>query len=55
MRHPVIVNADDLGLSREINKGVFTGLSRGVISDVSLLIHAPFAREAVEGLQVGWT
>ena len=50
MRHPVIVNADDLGLSREINKGVFTGLSRGVISDVSLLIDAPFASEAVEGL-----
>jgi predicted glycoside hydrolase/deacetylase ChbG (UPF0249 family) len=51
MQHAVIVNADDLGLSREINDGIFSGLERGVITDVSLLIDAPYAREAVERLQ----
>lgn len=51
MKHPVIVNADDLGLSREINEGVFDGLARGVISDVSMLIDAPHALDAAERLR----
>ncbi len=46
----LVVNADDLGLSREINKGIFLGLGRGVVSDASLLVDAPFAEEAVSGL-----
>ncbi len=49
--NPVIINADDLGLSREVNAGIFEGLSRGGVSDASLLIHAPFADEAVDGLR----
>ncbi len=51
MKHPVIVNADDLGLSREINEGVFAGLAQGVISDVSVLIDAPHALDAAERLR----
>ena len=51
MRHPVIVNADDLGLSREINEGIFAGLAQGVISDVSVLIDAPYALDAAERLR----
>lgn len=47
----LVVNADDLGLSREINKGIFLGLGRGVVSDASLLVDAPFAEEAVGGLE----
>ncbi len=46
----LVVNADDLGLSREINKGIFLGLGRGVVSDASLLVDAPFAEEALGGL-----
>ena len=46
----LVVNADDLGLSREINKGIFLGLGRGVVGDASLLVDAPFAEEALSGL-----
>jgi chitin disaccharide deacetylase len=42
----LIVNADDLGLSSEINKGIFQGLEQGVVTDASLLVDAPFADEA---------
>lgn len=51
MKHPVIVNADDLGLSREINEAVSAGLAQGVISDVSVLIDAPYALDAAERLR----
>jgi chitin disaccharide deacetylase len=47
----LVVNADDLGLSREINKGIFQGLGQGVISDASLLMGAPFATEACHQLE----
>ena len=51
MNRPVVVNADDLGLSREINQGIFAGIERGVISDVSLMVRAPYAGEAVRTLK----
>lgn len=51
MMNPVVVNADDLGLSREINEGIIKGLQQGVISDTSLLIDAPYSREALEKLE----
>ena len=51
MKHPVVVNADDLGLSREINEAVSAGLAQGVISDVSVLIDAPYALDAAERLR----
>lgn len=47
----VVINADDLGLSREINEGICTGLQQGVVTDTSLLVNSPFAREAVSGLR----
>jgi len=46
----LVVNADDLGLSAEINAGVLWGLENGYISDTSVLINAPCAGQAVEGL-----
>ncbi len=49
--NPVIANADDLGLSREINEGIIKGLQQGVISDTSLLIDATYSREALERLE----
>jgi predicted glycoside hydrolase/deacetylase ChbG (UPF0249 family) len=51
MNCQVVINADDLGLSREINEGIFSGLQQGVITDTSLLVKAPFAHEAVSGLR----
>jgi hypothetical protein len=47
----LVVNADDLGLSREVNKGIFLGLDQGVISDASLLIDAPCAEDACMQLE----
>ncbi len=51
MRRCVIVNADDLGLSPEINEGVLSGLKQGIISDTSVLIKAPHIQHALAGLR----
>jgi YdjC-like protein len=47
----LIINADDLGLSKEINSGIFRGLEQGFVSDTSLLVKALHADEAVTGLK----
>lgn len=47
----LIINADDLGLSREVNAGILWGLTQGCISDTSVLIGAPHGASAVEGLR----
>lgn len=47
----LVVNADDLGLSREINAGILWGLEHGFISDTSLLMRAPYADSAAEGIK----
>ncbi|HNY63925.1 MAG TPA: ChbG/HpnK family deacetylase [Deltaproteobacteria bacterium] len=46
MTRLLVVNADDLGLSREVNAGILMGLGQGVISDASLLVDAPCAEDA---------
>jgi len=43
----LIINADDLGLSREVNSGIFAAYEQGVLTDSSLLIKRPYALEAV--------
>lgn len=50
MNH-VVVNADDLGLSREINEGISAGFEKGIVSDTSLLIEAPHADDALKRLE----
>jgi predicted glycoside hydrolase/deacetylase ChbG (UPF0249 family) len=47
----LIINADDLGLSEEINSGILWGLEHGYISDTSLLAKALYADEAVTRLK----
>ncbi len=55
MRRLVIVNADDLGLSTEINEAIFSGLRQGILSDTSVLIKAPHIQHALAGLrQIGF-
>jgi chitin disaccharide deacetylase len=44
----VIVNADDLGLSREVNEATFELMSRGVVTSGSVIANAPFVLDAVE-------
>lgn len=49
MKH-IIINADDLGLTNSINKGIFEAIDAGVVSDVSLLAVGDGYDNAVEEL-----
>lgn len=42
----VIINADDLGLSQASNAGTFEALRAGLATSASIMIPAPWAREA---------
>jgi len=42
-----IVNADDLGKSEEIDRGIFEAHDRGIVTSASLLVDAPDAASAV--------
>jgi chitin disaccharide deacetylase len=50
MKGLLIINADDLGMSPEINKGIISGLRQEVISDTSLITKGPCAASAVREL-----
>jgi predicted glycoside hydrolase/deacetylase ChbG (UPF0249 family) len=43
----VIVNADDLGKSGEIDRGIFEAHDRGIVTSASLLVDGPDAAAAV--------
>jgi predicted glycoside hydrolase/deacetylase ChbG (UPF0249 family) len=42
-----IVNADDLGMSAEVDHGIFEALDRGIVTSASLIVDGPHAAEAV--------
>lgn len=42
-----IVNADDFGISREVNEAVRLSFDRGIITNTTLMVNMPFAEEAV--------
>ena len=42
----VIINADELGLSHAVNAGVYEALRSGLATSASLMVPAPWAREA---------
>jgi predicted glycoside hydrolase/deacetylase ChbG (UPF0249 family) len=44
----VIVNADDLGLSREVNDATFELMSRGVVTSATVMANGPFVLDAIE-------
>ena len=46
----LIVNADDLGASRGINRAIFELHERGIVTSTSLMIRLPAAAEAVTGI-----
>ncbi len=43
----LIINAEDFGLSKSINKGICEGLKAGFITSASLFVNAPFTDDAV--------
>ena len=47
----LIINADDLGMSLEVNRGIFTAYEHGVVSDSSLLIKGAHTQDAVTMLK----
>lgn len=51
MSSALVINADDLGLSPEINAGIVWGLQHRLLSDTSILINAPHAAEGIACLK----
>lgn len=47
----LIINADDFGMSREVNEGTKEGIKAGVITSVSVLPNMPYFEDAVEFLK----
>lgn len=47
----LIINADDLGISPEVNRGIFIAYEKGVVTDSSLLIKGPSVHQAIEMLK----
>src|SRR5262245_52036175 len=45
MKH-LIVNADDFGASRGINRGILEAHQRGILTSTSLLVNRPWSEEA---------
>ncbi len=46
-----IVNADDLGMSHEVNKGIFLCHTQGIVTSASLMANMPFFEDAVRLLK----
>lgn len=46
----VIVNADDLGASPEINEAIFDLVDRGLVTSATIIGNAPFVEEACKGV-----
>ena len=47
----LIVNADDLGLTPGCTDGIIKGLTKGIVTDTSLMVNTPFTDEAVSKLK----
>jgi predicted glycoside hydrolase/deacetylase ChbG (UPF0249 family) len=43
-----IVNADDLGMSEEVDRGIFEAHDRGIVTSASLMVDGPHAGEAIQ-------
>jgi predicted glycoside hydrolase/deacetylase ChbG (UPF0249 family) len=46
LRKYLIVNADDFGASRGINRGILEAHERGIVTSASLMVDRPAAEEA---------
>jgi chitin disaccharide deacetylase len=46
----IIVNADDLGDSEEVNEAIFRGIERGVVTSATMLSNGPAVRAAAQML-----
>ena len=44
----IVINADDFGLSREVNKGILAAHKKGCLTSTSLMANGPMFRQGVE-------
>lgn len=51
MLRRLVINADDLGLTRGVNRGIFDAHDWGVLTSASLFANAPATSDAVAGLR----
>lgn len=47
----MIINADDFGMSREVNEGIKQGIEAGVITSVSVMVNMPYYKDAIAFLK----
>ena len=47
----LIINADDFGMSREVNEGTKKGIEQGIITSVSVMANMPFFEDAIRFLK----
>jgi predicted glycoside hydrolase/deacetylase ChbG (UPF0249 family) len=47
----LIINADDFGMSREVNEGTKIGISQGIITSVSVMANMPYFDDAIRFLK----
>jgi len=47
-RRLLIVNADDFGYGRGVNRGILEAIDHGIVSSASLMVNTPGSLEAVE-------
>ncbi len=47
----LIINADDFGMSQEVNEGIKKGIKAGVINSVSLMANMSYFDDAVKFLK----
>ncbi len=45
----VIVNADDLGMSRDVNEATFDLMSKRIVTSATIMANGPFVLSAIEG------
>lgn len=45
---PITVNADDFGISPEVNKAIAESFEKGLINRTTLMVNMPYAKEAME-------
>lgn len=51
MSKRLIINADDFGMSREVNEGTKRGIEEGIITSVSVMSNMPYFDDAVKFLK----
>lgn len=47
----LIINADDFGMSREVNEGTKKGIHQGIITSVSIMVNMPYFEDAITFLK----